>query len=269
MSKTVSLKRLVRRFRRLAGGGNLRGRAVPVKHFFFKSRPPFASGPRCRSACGGELLRFPESPVNTFFSTRVASRRPGPFPVSRSGVGLSTRLRPARQRFFSLNSKRRCPSIRVAASRSGPNYLADPAMPVNPFFFALLRFASRRPGPFPVSRCGGELLRSTHRPVNAFFQSRPDSCDPRRSPPRFPAAGGAVYAPHPAASRERWPCCPCLSKTIMILDSYAVGPSGLPNLGGWSRPPSTAGEGALPCLGWGLEDRLGDVPNHDVAPAAP
>ncbi|WP_217694152.1 hypothetical protein, partial [Desulfovibrio sp. DV] len=45
----------------------------------------------------------------------------------------STLPRPARQRLFSLIPKRRCASSRVAAFRSGPNYLADAAVPVNPF----------------------------------------------------------------------------------------------------------------------------------------
>lgn len=153
-----------RRFRRLAGGGKLFVFRVPVKHFFFKTRSPVASGPRCRFACGGELLRFPASPVNTFFQLRFAFQRPVRFRFPEAEVSFYARP-PGPSTFFftqlevplpfdprcgfpqraELNS-RACdacqlvfsiiarflsiPGLPTPVSRSGRGYLGAPAAPV-------------------------------------------------------------------------------------------------------------------------------------------
>ena len=174
----------------------------PGQALFFKSRPPFASGP-CRGFPLAEesFYTSPQAPSTLFFNPRrLAATRP--FPVSRSGGEL---LRsPARpvNAFFQIPSKRRCPSIRVAASRCGLTYLADPARPVNTFFQVPLRNR-------PVTRIRtARTFRSTYpgwtcqHPFCADLPNRPAVRDPLGATPALPAGKRQAF-PHPPLARQQ------------------------------------------------------------------
>ena len=158
-----------RRFRRLAGGGKLFVSTVPVKHFFSnpvrRLRPVRVAASRLRRRASTLPRRHRQHFFFNFVSPRSDPSVSG-FPLWSSA---STLPRPARQRLFSLNPKRRCAPSRVAAFRSGLAYLADAAMPVNPFFQSWPGFLRSPSPPAPVSRSGIGCLRPRGPGVNPFL----------------------------------------------------------------------------------------------------
>ena len=139
--------------------------------FFFKTRRlvcrrPLSGFPKRRA-----YLRVPVRPVKHFFSITVSPVwRPGRVAVFRSAEGASTHPRAARQHFFSLAPKNRCPSVRVAGfRRRGGACLRSPARPVNAFFQSRPGFLRPPVGSGAVSRSGRGCLRGTRAGVNSFL----------------------------------------------------------------------------------------------------
>ena len=146
-------------------------RTVPRQALFFKTR---------RLVCRRPRFRFPEAEgVSTlprparqalFFNHRFAPLGDSAALPFRRAEEASTLTRPARQRFFSLNPKNRCPSVRVAGfRRRGGACLRSPTRPVNAFFQSRPGFLRPLLGPGAVSRSGRGCLRGAGASVNGFL----------------------------------------------------------------------------------------------------
>ena len=165
----MSLKRLVAVSGVLQEVGNYSFPAFQSSTFF-KTRSPVASGPRCRFACGGELLRFPASPVNTFFQLRFAFQRPVRFRFPEAEVSFYARPPGPSTSFFTQLEAPFAFDPRCGfPQRAELNSRACDACQL--VFSITLRFLAIPVRPAPVSRSGGELLRASVRSVNVFFQS--------------------------------------------------------------------------------------------------
>ena len=143
--------------------------------FFSKPADSFVGGRASGlSRSGGACLRCPVRPVkHFFFNHRFARLATRPRCRFRSAEEASTHPRAARQHFFSLNPKNRCPSVRVAGfRRRGGACLRSPARPVNAFFQSRPGFWRPPVRPGAVSRSGRGCLRGTRAAVNGFLARR-------------------------------------------------------------------------------------------------
>ena len=128
--------------------------SIPRQALFFKTRRLVCRRQRFRFPRSGErVYASPSGPSSPFFNHRFAPLGdPAALPF-RSAEEASTHPRAARQHFFSLAPKNRCPSVRVAGfRRRGGACLPSPTRPVNTFFQSRPGFLRPPVGPGAVSR---------------------------------------------------------------------------------------------------------------------